>query len=125
MWGLVLYPFIYLAGGAVAVGLSATRFPSRSQHWWWAIFGAAALSASVSAALSLSSLMNDGALYRDVAAEVAMSVICPLVVGAVISAMRQRSWQVRLFTAVAIFGVFALALPSVVLYVHCTSGDCI
>jgi hypothetical protein len=129
MWRDIVYWAVAVSGGVVIAALSATTLALDIARWRKLAVATALTVGVVNLALGLHLHFDaeSNALLRDVAALVLLAAACPIAVAAAarIVGTRIRHRLVRVIAAVAVVVVFAAAVPFVLLFVHCTSGDCL
>jgi hypothetical protein len=122
MWSTVLYLVLPVVGGTLIVGLGSTALVGQTQRWWRITLGTALASGVINGAVALR--VSDP-LYRDIAAVAIISALCPVAVAATVRSMRGREGSERVWGGISVVLVFLVGTPFLLLYAHCTSGDCL
>jgi hypothetical protein len=118
-----------LASATVLAISGATSLVHRHRYWL-AISVACATLALFFYAPALMRIAADpinNILHRDIVAALLIVGLTPLLVGWLVYALSRYGYSpVRRAVSAIVFGLLcALAAPWVVLFVHCTSGDCL
>lgn len=123
MWQAVLWYVCALFGGIVLATVSGSRIPENKPLWSKLTLGVAGASLLLNGMLWL--LVIENALYRDTVTVAILSAACALAVGFAVGSLRTRTVKRRLLVSIAMLFLFSLIVPILVMYAHCTSGDCI
>lgn len=118
-----LVPFLYAAsGGIVLIPLAATGLAFRRRTFLLVALGLGIAAALLNIALNFSH-RSEFAFYRDIVALALFALACPIVSATLV--VGRGSALSRAGVAAAVVGVSIIVAPFLLLFVHCTSGDCL
>lgn len=121
--------FVITLGGIAMAALTPTRLVKVPCRWWSVVTIVSVVSLATNCVISFDEASQpvNNLLVRDVVAWILLAGVIPFLVAAVsrsIARNRKGVW-LRTIVAVLVLVLLAGATPFVLLFVHCTSGDCL